>query len=314
MNDDVSTPDTGRDRGRLVTIGSGPYRAELSTVGAIVESLTVGGRDLLLRNPPTGPMLFSRGAVIAPWPNRIRDGKYTWGGQEIQAPINEVERGNALHGLICFQDFTVSSLEADRVVLGAVLYPSPAYPFRLQLYVEHALAEDTGLTTSVRARNLGDAEAPYGVCPHPYVVAGPEPLEEWTVRVPAKTLLQVTPDRLLPTGTAPVTGTPELDLTSPTVLGSREIDHAYTDLQREADGLFRVRADAPGGTGVEVSADARCPWVQVHTADRPEPEYHRKGLAVEPMTCPPDAFNSGTDVVRLAPGAEHTAAWSIRGW
>ncbi|HWU31187.1 MAG TPA: galactose mutarotase, partial [Microbacterium sp.] len=58
--------------------------------------------------------------------------------------------------------------------------------------------------------------------------------------------------------------------------------------------------------------DAGCPWVQVHTADLPDPAASRRGLAVEPMTCPPDAFNSGTDLIVLEPGAAHTAGWSIR--
>jgi aldose 1-epimerase len=51
--------------------------------------------------------------------------------------------------------------------------------------------------------------------------------------------------------------------------------------------------------------------VQVHTGDRPEPADHRRGLAVEPMTCPPDAFTSGVDLVHLGPGESHEASWSI---
>ncbi len=51
--------------------------------------------------------------------------------------------------------------------------------------------------------------------------------------------------------------------------------------------------------------------MQVHTADRPDPDDDRVGLAVEPMTCPPDALNSGTDLVVLAPGDSHAASWEI---
>jgi aldose 1-epimerase len=316
-----STPDGAtttagpvRDRGARRRIAAGEYAAEVSEVGATLESLTVGGRDLLLRSPDDGPMLFYRGAVVAPWPNRIGDGRYSWDGRDLQVPITEVERGNALHGLLSFQAYEVAEQSAEAVTLRTVLYPTTGYPFALEMRVEHRLDAEDGLTTTVTARNVGSAEAPYGVCPHPYLLAGPEDLDEWTLSCPAATVLEVTPDRLLPVGTREVEAGSDLDLRLPRPIAGRFLDHAFTDLAAGADGRWRVTATAPGGTGVEISADSTCPWVQVHTGDRPEPENDRKGLAVEPMTCPPDAFRSGEDLVRLSPGAEHTASWSIRGW
>jgi aldose 1-epimerase len=309
-----TAPPVVRDRGDLLVLAAGDYRAEVSTVGATLESLTVGGRDLLLRSPETGPMLFFRGAIVAPWPNRIGDGTYTWDGQEIRTALNEPERGNALHGLVSFQAFAPASVTEDEVVLRTELFPSPGYPFHLLLTVRHALSAEDGLTTTVSARNLGRQDAPYGVCPHPYLVAGPEPLDEWSLEVAAATVLTVTEDRLLPTGTAPIPAGDEFDFSAPRVLGEQFIDHAFTDLARDEAGRLRVTLTAPGGTGVELSAGPECPGLPIHTGDRPEPEHHRRGLAVEPMTCPPDAFRSGTDVVRLLPGAEHEASWSLRGW
>ncbi|GAA4524871.1 aldose 1-epimerase family protein [Brachybacterium paraconglomeratum] len=303
-----------RDRGELLTITAGAYRAEVSTVGAILESLTIGGRDLLVRNPETGPMQFYRGAIVAPWPNRIGDGRYTWDGQEIQTPLTEPERGNALHGLVSFQAFTPVTVSEDELVLRTELFPSPGYPFHLLLTVHHALDPQEGLTTAVTARNLGARDAPYGVCPHPYLVAGPEPLDQWSLQVDARTVLTVTEDRLLPTGTAAIAPGSEFDFRSVKEIGPLFIDHAFTDLDRDAQGRLTVTVTAPGGTGVELSAGTELPWLQVHTGDRPEPENNRRGLAVEPMTCPPDAFRSGTDVVRLRSGAEHSASWSLRGW
>ncbi|MFC0674075.1 aldose 1-epimerase family protein [Brachybacterium hainanense] len=301
-------------RGTVHEIAAGDYRAEIAEVGAILESLTYQGRDLLVRNPPTGPMQFYRGAVVAPWPNRIGDGLYTWDGQEIQAALNEPERRNALHGLVCFLPFTVAAEAADALELRVLLPASPGYPFSLELAVEHRVDAAAGLTTTVTARNVGAEDAPYGVCPHPYLVAGPEPLDTWTLQTGLGTVVTVTPDRLLPTGIKRVDEGGEFDFRAGRVIGDQQIDHAFTDLERDPDGVARIRLTAPGGTGVEMSADARCSWLQLHTADRPEPEANRKGLAVEPMTCPPDAFRSGTDVIRLAPGAAHEAAWSIRGF
>lgn len=321
MND--STPTAGielpaggttRDRGQLFRLTAGPYVAEISAVGATLEGLSVNGRELLVRSPEAGPMLFYRGAVVAPWPNRIGDGSYTWDGQQIQTALTEPERGNALHGLVSFQLFSPVTVAEDELVLSTQLFPSTGYPFHLMLSVHYALDPEEGLTTTVTARNLGEQDAPYGVCPHPYLVAGPEPLDTWSLQMDAGTVLTVTEDRLLPTGTEQVSPGGEFDFRSPATIGDLFIDHAFTDLGRDEKGRFRVTVTAPGGTGVELSAGPELPWLQVHTGDRPEPENHRQGLAVEPMTCPPDAFRSGTDVVRLAPGAEHAASWALRGW
>src|SRR5699024_3241568 len=135
-------------------------------------------------------------------------------------------------------------------------------------------------------------------------VAGPEPLAEWSLQFAAATVVTVTEDRLLPTGTAPIGAGGTFDFSGPRAIGETSIDHAFTDLERDATGQLHVTLTAPGGTGVEITAGPECGWLQVHTGDRPEPEHDRLGLAVEPMTCPPDAFRSGTDVVRLAPGSE----------
>lgn len=300
-------------RGAVIELRAGDYRAELCEVGAAINALELAGRPLVLSSPLDGPALFHRGLLVAPWPNRLADGTYTWDGQELQVPLSEPERACALHGLVSTQRFTTLRQEESRAVLGLELVPSAGYPFHLLLVVDFALDAEEGLSVEVTARNLGPADLPYGVCPHPYLVAGPEPLDTWSLQIQAGTVMQVSPDRLLPTGMVAIEPGSELDLAQPTVIGETFLDSAVTDLQRDEQGMAHVRVTSPSGTGVELSFDERCPWLQLHTGDRPEPEHDRRGLAVEPMTCPPDAFTSGTDVVRLAPGAEHTAGWSIRG-
>jgi aldose 1-epimerase len=103
------------------------------------------------------------------------------------------------------------------------------------------------------------------------------------------------------------------------VLGGVEIDHAYTAVQPDADGSATVRVTDPDGSGVAMTWDASCPWVQIHTADLPggpAQPGHRAGLAVEPMTCAPDAFNQAgypydTGLIVLEPGAASVAQWRI---
>ncbi len=114
--------------------------------------------------------------------------------------------------------------------------------------------------------------------------------------------------RLIPTVTADVE-TVNGDFRSGSLIGAREIDHAFTALGRDGNGRTAIDVTGPGGGGVRLSFGRSAIWVQIHTADRPEPEWSRRGLAVEPMSCLPHAFNSGTDLVVLRPHERHEAGW-----
>jgi aldose 1-epimerase len=50
----------------------------------------------------------------------------------------------------------------------------------------------------------------------------------------------------------------------------------------------------------------------VFTGDSLHGERHRRSVAIEPMTCPPDAFRSGRDMVVIKPGDTWRGAWGIR--
>ncbi len=299
----VTTPLSGTQ----YSLAHGRYTADIASIGASLRTLRVDGRDLVMPFEADEIRPKFRGATLAPWPNRIADGRYTIDGDEHQVALTEPERGNALHGLVAWQEFTAISEAADEVVLGTVIEPQAGYPFRVFLSVRYTLT-DAGLESEVTASNLTDSPAPFGTGPHPYLVAGPGHVDEWTLELPTDSVLTVTPDRLLPIALVGVEGG-EFDYRAPRPIGDTFIDHAFSDLQR-VDGAATVRLTS-GDSGVAMVWDARCPWVQIHTADLPDAEHSRRGLAVEPMTCPPDAFNSGTDLVWIAPGASTTAGWTI---
>jgi aldose 1-epimerase len=297
-------------------IAAGGYSAVVTEVGASLRALRHGGRDLVVPWEADEVRPVFRGALLAPWPNRVGDGRYRFGGAEHQLPLSEAGRRCALHGLVAWQPWWRTGGGPGEVELGTRVWPSDGYPFLLDLQVRYAVGPG-GLTCTLTARNAGTGPAPWGCAPHPYLVAGPGRVDDWTVEVPAGRVLEVDGERLLPADppvTRPVADA-GLDLRGPAPLAGLSLDHAFTGLAADgpAAGEVAVRVRAGDGGGVEIAWDARVlPWVQVHTGDRPEPELDRAGLAVEPMTCPPDAFTSGTDLVTLAPGDEHTASWVIR--
>jgi len=302
--------------GPQTSIRHGGYRAEIAAVGASLRSLTVDGRNLTVPFEADSIRPVFRGAILAPWPNRVVDGRYAFDGVERQLPLTEPARGHALHGLLAWARWDVVEASEASARLEADVVPSDGYPFPLRIAVTYSL-DDDGLTTTVEATNTGEAAAPYGTAPHPYLSAGAGHVDDWTLTLPAAEFLEVTPDRLIPVATRPVTEHPDFDFRAARPIGDLFIDHAFTGLERagaagDADGATaRVTLSAPEGTGVQMTWGTELPWVQVHTADRPEPELNRLGLAVEPMTCPPGAFDSGIDLVRLEPGRTHTASWTI---
>lgn len=298
--------------GEQYELTAGGYAATIASIGASLRALSFEGRDLVVPFEADSVRPAYRGATLAPWPNRVVDGRYEFAGQSQQLPLTEPERGHALHGLVAWADFAYvsssqsSSLSSSQssVSLATTIEAQTGYPFRVDVLVEYRL-DESGLHETVTATNTGPDAAPWGTGPHPYLVAGAGTVDDWSLELPARSYLRATDDRLIPVGLVATSAT-AFDFTTARPIGDTFLDHAFTDLS-----VRRVQVFAADGRGVALTWDAACPWVQVHTADRPVPEPSRIGLAVEPMTCPPDAFNSGTDLIVLAPGASASAGWAI---
>lgn len=302
-----ATASTSAATGKQVELASAGYRAVITEVGGHLRMLTAGGRPLIREfDAAQIPPLYS-GAVLAPWPNRIADGRYRFAGNGFQLPVNEVDRGNALHGLVHDRPWTIGGQSPDSVLLQHRIWPTAGYPFRLDLSLRYTLDPD-GLTFELSARNSGAGDAPYGCSIHPYLVAGEGTVDDWTLTMPAERYLTVDAQRLLPQELRPVEGdrSGEFDFRTARSLEGLAIDHAFTGLATDPAGASSLELTAADGGGVRMSWGAATPWVQLCTADRPEPDLDRTALAAEPMTCPPDAFNSGTDLVTLRPDDEHT--------
>ncbi|MCC2031452.1 aldose 1-epimerase family protein [Microbacterium allomyrinae] len=296
---------------------AGDYEAVISSVGATLRSLTYQGRDLVVPFEADEVRPAHRGATLAPWPNRVVDGLYTFGGVERQLALTEPSRSHALHGLASWLDFEAIDKGPDHVTLAAEIAPQTAYPWRIVVTTRFSLGPD-GLTQSVTARNDSETPAPWGTGPHPYLVAGEGRVDGWTLELPAEQVLAVTAERLIPTDLVAVDADePErFDFRDARTIGAVEIDHAYTGLVRDADGSATVRVTGASGSGVEMVWDAACPWVQIHTADKPDAAESRLGLAVEPMTCAPDAFNADAysydaGLIVIEPEESTTASWRI---
>ena len=291
--------------GAQYRIRHGEHAATVTEVGASLREYAVGGRDVVHpfgedELPPAG-----NGAVLVPWPNRLRDGQYTYEGVDYQLPLNEPARGTALHGLANWQRWTVTEQTGSAVTLELPLVPTPGYPFPVRFTITYSLSDD-GLRVRVVARNEGDRTAPYGVGFHPWLSPGGADLDDCTLRLDAATRVTVD-DRLLPTGTEPAV--PPYDFRTPATLEGVALDDAYVDVVRDERGLAWIQLAAPDGRTAAVWMDESMDTFQVCTGDELVPAANRTGVAAEPMSCIADAFRTGDRLVHLAPGQRHEVTW-----
>ena len=305
----MTTPLTGQQ----YQIGAGRYRATVTELGAGLRELLFRDQPVIAGYEPDELPPGGAGQLLAPWPNRIDGGRYTFGGAEYQLALSEAAAGNAIHGLTRWTAWTLVRHDADTVLLRSVPYGQRGYPFCLQIDAEYRLGEDTGLHVAVTAANHGSRAAPYGTGSHPYLTVGTPLVDDCELTVPAA-LWQPVDDRGIPSGPpAAVDGTP-YDFRKPRPIGTTRLDHALTGLDRDGDGLAWAQLAADGGAGARVGlwAGQGYRWLQVFTADTLSPGRRRKAVAIEAMTCPPNAFATTHDLLVLQPGDSVTHTWGIQ--
>ncbi len=294
--------------GEQYVISSGAQRAVITEVGATLRRYSVDGRDLVHGFGVNEVVKGGRGQNLIPWPNRIRDGHYVFEGQEQQLALSEPSRHNASHGLARHVPWVLVEHQADRVVNRVRIYPQSGWPGTLEAVLTYRVGDD-GLTATVMATNIGGTAVPFGYAAHPYLTVGEATVDEVDLEVPAASYLRVD-ERLLPVSLLRVDGT-DNDLRSGPTLGSRNLDVAMTDLARDSDGRWHASLTL-GERRTELWGDQSMRWVQVFTGG----PYRDWSVAVEPMTCGPDAFNAGPthdDLLVLEPGETFSGSWGISG-
>jgi len=287
------------------------HRAVVTEVGATLREYTVDGRAVIDGFGQGERSSDGRGQVLAPWPNRLRDGRYEFDGHHCQAALDEPARQNAIHGIVRWLDWSLVSWDPTSVALRCTLRPQPAYEWALELAVTYTLDRD-GITVRSRAVNQGNERAPFGLGFHPYLTLGTGRVDDVVLSLPARVYLTGTDSSSPPTA-VPVIGT-GCDFSGPRLVGSTRLDTAFGDLVRGPDGCAVVRLEtAAGSRGLDVWVDEAYRYLMVYSADEVESvERRRSALAIEPMTCPPNALQTGDDVVVLAPGEPWEASWGIR--
>ncbi len=287
------------------TLAAGDHHLTVAEVGASLRHYTHGGQDVTCTWDPHVLAPKGCGGTLVPWPNRIRDGRYDVDGAEQQLALTEPAHGNAIHGLGRWARWAPVRQEPERLLLGLDIVPQKGYPFEVRAEVTYALDADTGLTVTLAARNVGSTPAPFGAGSHPYLSTRGHRLDDVTLQLPAREILEVD-DQQIPVGRRRLAD--DEDYRAGRQLGSVRFDSGFTDLERGAGGCAEAAIRTPAG-GARVWFEPDFGFLQVYTLDELTPG--QSGVAIEPMTCAPDAFNSGDGLRVLEPGGAWSARWGI---
>ena len=287
----------------------GEVRATVTELAAGLRELTVGGRTLVQSFGEDVVAPMGCGMVLVPWPNRVRDARWTLDGEPQQLDVTEAATGNASHGLLRNTGYRAGDHTDHAVTLLASVFPQHGYPFRLDTSVAYTL-DDDGLRVTHTIVNRSSRPAPLAVGAHPYLALGDVPTADLTVTVAADTWFE-TDEQRIPVASRPVDGTP-YDLRSGVRVGDLSIDVGLGSV-RQVDGAVRHRLTAPDGDTVELWADDDFRFVQVYTPKNfPAADGPTQAIAIEPMTAPADALNSGTGLRWLEPDERWSLSWGIR--
>jgi galactose mutarotase-like enzyme len=297
--------------GQQWRIGHGDQDVVVCEVGATLRTYNVGTTQIIDGFGANEWSHSGRGQVLAPWPNRLADGRYEFNEVRAQAALDEPERRNAIHGLVRWLPWTLQTRHQNQLSLRLQLHPSPGYPFSLLLEMEYHVGRD-GLSITTKAHSMDDGPVPFGLGFHPYLTAGLETVDGSILQLPAHDTLDLD-DRGLPTGELTAVAGTERDFTTARFVGSTVLDTAFTTLDRDEDGRTWASLDDPSGAGgASLWADEGFGYLMVYTGDTlGEVARRRRAVAIEPMTCPPNALRTGKDLLTLRPGEQWSATWGL---
>lgn len=283
--------------------------ATVVEVGGGVRSYRNGKRDVLQPYDVDAMCDGAHGTPLIPWPNRLAGGSYTFDEVDYQCAITEPEKNNAIHGFLRWRNWNAAERSESHVVMAHTLHPMKGYPFALFVEVRYELDEN-GLSVTTRATNIGDGAAPYACGQHPYLSPGDGTIDACRLAFAASTRIATDAQRELPIGLEKVAGS-VYDFAEPRLIGDTKIDYAFTDLARDERGCAWVSLTGRDARTVDLWVDSTYPIVELFTADTLSDARARRGLGVEPMTAPPNAFASGDGLARLEPGDSSVNAWGV---
>ncbi|WP_295895225.1 aldose 1-epimerase [uncultured Vibrio sp.] len=245
---------------------------------------------------------FSRSAKLFPFPNRLANGEYQFDGQHYQLPPNFPWSEHAVHGLLYNQPFELIDSRADSEQASiTVRYKTtelhPQFPHAFSLDITYQINRQGQLSCSTSIENNGTHSFPFGDAWHPYFSLN-QPLERCLLTMPA--CLEVEHIDDLPSGHKHAFDR----FSQPTSLANVTLNHCF-EFQQQAPITLSLSLD-DNSASLQYQQDASYPFIQLYTPDS------EASIAIEPMTCPANAFNNYIGLLTLEPNQRREFQWQCQ--
>ncbi len=247
-----------------------------------------------------------KGSFLFPFPNRVDGGKYQFKGKQYQLNVNFSNENNAIHGLLFDKKFVKTSETIDQHNCTLVLSHSdnnlPGYPFAFRIDIVYTLNQQSELSICTRITNTGDQNMPAGIGWHPYLTLGCK-VDELKLSFPAAEKY-ITNQRMLPTGEHNAYN----DFTKLKQIDNNRFDTCFKVATNTGHAeTILCNSNLKGGIKVwQKTGPNQYNFLQLYTPDQ------RQSIAIEPMTCLPNAFNINSEFLDLPPGSSHEVEWGIK--
>ncbi len=247
---------------------------------------------------------WGKSIILFPYPNRLRDGRYTFNGKTYQFDINNADTGNSIHGFssnvkmdVVKSDFNenIGSIVCEFRHDGSHL----AYPFKFTFQVQFTLS-DSALNVNMAFTNNEKFEIPVGLGWHPYFKIS-ERIEDTSLKMPETHFINID-DRMLPTGEK----TPFHEFDDLKRIDSYSLDNGFFILNQSKPAEVILESEMGRLTYWQETGEAKWNFLQVFTPPQ------RNSIALEPMTCNIDAFNNGDGLVLLKPQSTLSGDFGVR--
>lgn len=247
---------------------------------------------------------WGKSALLYPFPNRLKDGKYTWNEVDYQFPVNDQQTDNALHGLGMDKAMNVMKVVKDENSATLVCqYMDQGfheyYPFPFNFCASFTITE-YGMTVELKVKNTGDNAIPFGFGWHPYFSLS-EKIADTELTLPSVEMIGID-QRMIPTGKRYTFE----DFVNGNTIGQTVLDNCFA-IPKTDGNIFRLELKGEKGTlrYWQETGPGKYDYVQLFTPPM------RESIAVEPMTCNVDAFNNGDGLIEVVPNEEVAARFGF---
>ena len=265
-------------------------------LGASIQELQFGGFDVIrgIQAQESDLPFFRRyypSSFLFPFPGRVAGGTYEYQGKHYQLPTNEGGRDNAIHGFLAEAPFELvqKNMNQEMALLDFQYQydgSEQGFPFPTQINIIYEIT-NKGFQFTLKIINTGNSSFPFGLGWHPYFAS--ENLAAATLDFQAIEQL-VVDENQIPTGAEPN------QFISP--IGNQQLDTSYL----LSNSMIRFSSHYYNMNLRTLFVEKE--YLQLYTPPS------RNSIAIEPMTCEPNAFNSHKGLQELAPNASYQ--WSVQ--